>query len=101
MSSKQRTSAVGLSNDCEPASQQTRQNALEAAYEANGRHDPAHPQHGLYTGLMVVEEPQPTIEDQLAAWWRSSYPTATLNAQTGQMMAAFGAWLLEQQRQAQ
>lgn len=98
MSSQERTSAAGLSSDCEPASQQARQDALEAAYEADGRHDPAHPQHGLYTGLMVVEEPQPTIEDQLADWWRSSYPKATLNAQTAALMAAFGAWLLEQRK---
>lgn len=83
---------------CHPVEQQQRQEALEAAYEADGRHDPHHPRHATYTGLAQVPA-APTIEEQLATWWRSSYPSASLNAQTGAMMCAFGAWLLEQHRQ--
>lgn len=98
MSPEERTSAAAAETPCDPVVQQARQDALDAAYEADGRHDPAHPQHGLYTGLMAVEAPQPSIEDQLAAWWRASYPKATLNAQTAALMAAFGAWLLEQRK---
>ena len=30
---------------------QARQDKLEALYTADGRHDPAHPLHGVYTGL--------------------------------------------------
>jgi len=37
-----------MNHDCE---QQAVQDRLEALYEADGRHDPAHPMHGLYTGL--------------------------------------------------
>ena len=88
-----------MNPDCHPVEQQARQNALDAAYLADPRSsDPSHPYYSTYTGLMTTE-PQPeavSLEDQLAAWWRSSYPNATLNAQTGQMMVAFGAWLLEQ-----
>ena len=109
MSSQERTSAASLPNACDPQAQQARQDALDAAYEADPRAtDPTHPQHALYTGLVAAQQeacllsaPAPTIEDQLAAWWRSSYPNASLNAQTGQMMCAFGAWLLEQREQAQ
>lgn len=38
---------------CSPTEQQARQEQLEALYEADGRHDPAHPAHGLYTGLVA------------------------------------------------
>ena len=37
--------------DCDPAEQNARQDQLEAWYQADGRHDPAHPMHCLYTGL--------------------------------------------------
>lgn len=40
--------------DCHPVEQQARQDQLDALYEANGRHDPAHPAHATYTGLMAV-----------------------------------------------
>lgn len=87
-----------MESPCNPVEQQARQDALDAAYKADGRNDPAHPQHGVYSGLMTAQEPQPSIEDQLAVWWRASYPKATLNAQSAALMAAFGAWLLEQRK---
>ena len=92
-----------MSNACDPTVQQARQDALDAAYLTDGRDNPAHSHHALYTGLMVTDPAptSPSLEDQLAAWWRQSYPNATLNAQTGQMMCAFGAWLLEQRENAQ
>ena len=37
--------------DCCPIEQDAIQAQLEAWYEADGRHDPAHPMHCLYTGL--------------------------------------------------
>lgn len=37
--------------DCDPQEQNARQAQLEAWYEADGRTDPSHPMHGLYTGL--------------------------------------------------
>lgn len=39
-----------------PINQQLRQDVLEAMYKADGRHDPGHPMHGLYTGLAQIEE---------------------------------------------
>lgn len=52
-----------MNRDCDPTEQQERFERLEALYEADGRHDPAHPMHASYTGLMrqqqeVVEPPQ-------------------------------------------
>ncbi len=91
-----------MNHDCHPVEQQARQDALDAAYEADGRHDPAHPHHCTYTALMTVEPEAtaaPSLEDQLAAWWRQSYPNATLNPQTGALMVAWASWLLEQQHQ--
>ncbi|NBW63597.1 MAG: hypothetical protein EBR33_10805 [Synechococcaceae bacterium WB4_1_0192] len=43
-----------MNPDCNPIEQQARQDRLDALYEANGRHDPAHPAHATYTGLMVA-----------------------------------------------
>lgn len=43
-------------NDCDPIEQLARQERLEALYEADGRHDPEHPMHGLYTGLHQQQE---------------------------------------------
>lgn len=40
-----------MMKDCDPIEQNQRQDLLEAWYEADGRHDRSHPQHGLYTGL--------------------------------------------------
>lgn len=40
-----------MSSDCNPIEQQARQDQLDALYEADGRHDPAHPDHATYTGL--------------------------------------------------
>jgi hypothetical protein len=87
-------------SDCHPIEQQARQDALDAAYAADGRHDPQHPCHSTYTALMSTEPEAPaapSLEDQLAAWWRQSYPNATLNPQTGQMMVAWATWLLAEQ----
>lgn len=36
----------------------------------------------------------PTLEDLLAEWWRDSYPSSSLNPQTGRTMVAFAAWVL-------
>ena len=36
---------------CDPQEQNARQAQLEAWYEADGRTDPSHPMHSLYTGL--------------------------------------------------
>lgn len=37
--------------DCHPVDQDKVQDQLEAWYEQDGRHDPGHPMHALYTGL--------------------------------------------------
>jgi hypothetical protein len=42
-------------NDCDPNEQLARQNRLEDLYEADGRDNPDHPMHGLYTGLHQQE----------------------------------------------
>lgn len=90
-----------MSSSCNPIVQQARQNALDAAYFADGRDNPKHPHHSTYTALMSAFVPAtPSLEDLLAEWWRSSYPNSTLNAQTGAMMCAFAAWILEQQERA-
>jgi hypothetical protein len=44
-----------MSNDCNAIEQQAVQDRLDALYEADGRHDPSHPMHGLYTGLIITE----------------------------------------------
>lgn len=38
---------------CDPVVQQQRQDALEQLYAADGRHDPAHPLHALFSGLVM------------------------------------------------
>ena len=43
-------------NNCDPTQQQAVQDRLEALYEADGRHDPAHPMHGLFTGLVAGQQ---------------------------------------------
>jgi hypothetical protein len=40
-----------MNHDCDPTEQLARQQQLEAWYEADGRHDHAHPDHSIYTGL--------------------------------------------------
>lgn len=42
--------------DCDPIEQQKRYEKLEALYEADGRHDPAHPMHSIYTGLVDQQQ---------------------------------------------
>ena len=49
-------------NPCHPAEQQARQDELDRFYEADGRHDPAHPHHATYTGLVATPEPSPATE---------------------------------------
>lgn len=47
--------------DCDPIEQQAIQDRLEAWYEEDGRQDPGHPMHCLYTGLankFGQQEPQ-------------------------------------------
>lgn len=46
-----------MDNPCDPISQQQRQDALETRYAEDGRHDPDHPLHCLYTGLAAGLEP--------------------------------------------
>lgn len=45
-----------MNPDCNPIEQQARQDQLDALYEADGRHDPAHPQHSTYTGLVAGDQ---------------------------------------------
>lgn len=45
-----------MNTDCNPIEQQARQDQLEEIYEADGRHDPAHPMHATYTGLVAQQE---------------------------------------------
>jgi hypothetical protein len=40
-----------VSSDCNPTEQQARQGHLDALYLADGRDNPDHPMHALYTGL--------------------------------------------------
>jgi hypothetical protein len=42
-------------NNCDPTEQLARQQQMEDWYEADGRHDPTHPQHGFYTGLRIAD----------------------------------------------
>jgi hypothetical protein len=42
--------------NCNPIEQQARQDQLDALYEADGRHEPTHPMHNLYTGLMAQQQ---------------------------------------------
>lgn len=41
---------------CDPIEQQARQDQLDELYAADGRHDPAHPGHATYTGLVAQQE---------------------------------------------
>ena len=45
-------------NNCDPTQQQAVQDRLEQLYADDGRHDPAHPMHGLYTGLTQAAQQQ-------------------------------------------
>ena len=47
-----------MNHDCNPIEQQAVQDRLEALYEADGRHDPAHAMHCLYTGLAQAAQQQ-------------------------------------------
>ena len=52
--------------------QQARQDRLDEAYAADGRHDPGHPRHATYTGLMA---PAQTLQENdpsrvTATWMR-------------------------------
>lgn len=43
-------------NNCDPTQQQAVQDRLEQLYADDGRHDPAHPMHGLFTGLVAGQQ---------------------------------------------
>ena len=47
-----------MNHDCNPIEQQAVQDRLEALYEADGWHDPAHPMHALYYALERLQEVQ-------------------------------------------
>lgn len=47
-----------MTRNCDPTEQQERFERMEALYEADGRHDPAHPDHGIYSGLMRQQQEQ-------------------------------------------
>ena len=40
-----------MDNPCDPIVQQQRQDELDQRYAEDGRHDPTHPFHAVYTGL--------------------------------------------------
>jgi hypothetical protein len=42
-----------MNQDCNPIEQTARQEQLEQLYLADGRDNPEHPYHGLYTGLVA------------------------------------------------
>jgi hypothetical protein len=48
--------------------QQARQNRLDELYHQDGRHEPSHPMHGLYTGLVMTAStttsPQNAMTDE-------------------------------------
>ena len=48
---------------CNPLIQQARQDRLDALYEQDGRHDPAHPAHQTYTGLWVDYGNEPCTDE--------------------------------------
>ena len=61
--------------DCNPIEQQARQDQLEALYEADGRDNPEHPLHCLYSGLVAGQIEQlaaPVLGDYREAWDMSS-----------------------------
>jgi hypothetical protein len=40
-----------MTRDCDPVEQTLRQDRLDDLYSKDGRHDPSHPLHSVYTGL--------------------------------------------------
>jgi hypothetical protein len=50
-------------NPCNPIEQQAVQDRLEALYEADGRHDPDHPMHCLYCGLVAGQEQKQEVSE--------------------------------------
>ena len=52
-----------MNPDCNPIEQQAVQYRLEQLYTADGRHDPAHPMHCLYTGLVQAAGEQEDSND--------------------------------------
>ena len=47
------------------AAQQARQDRLEELYHQDGRHEPSHPMHGLYTGLVQTTSTTTPQEDAM------------------------------------
>ena len=65
-----------MNPDCNPVEQTGRQERLEELYAADGRHNPAHSRHGLYTGLMEQDragQREELIRNAFTAWWTDSY----------------------------
>lgn len=65
-----------------PATEQAKQDHLDALYEADGRGNPEHPLHGLYTGLAQAEKQRERQEQRRSellelflAWWKDCYGT--------------------------
>ena len=46
-------SSASLHRSIEPMLEARRQRYIDTLYELDGRHDPAHPQHARYTGLLA------------------------------------------------
>jgi hypothetical protein len=61
------TPTNGTSPDCCPVEQLERQNYLERLYAIDGRHDPEHPSHGLYTNLLTERTAQLLATDRTGA----------------------------------
>lgn len=71
---------VNLLASINPLDECVKQAHLESLYEADGRHDPAHPFHALYTGLFVADQRRKRKEarrDEIRqiflTWWKESY----------------------------
>ena len=44
---------MAMNPDCNPIEQQARQDELDRLYAEDNRHNPEHPMHSLYTGLVA------------------------------------------------
>lgn len=76
--------------------QQARQILLDSLYMSSGRNDPAHPMHGLYTGLVVDQWTEERVRQAFLDWWAQSYAMKPgVHAITTHV--AFGQYLLSLQ----
>jgi len=70
--------------------QQARQDHLEELYDQDGRHEPSHPMHGLYTGLVQhTPTPQEEFMDDFAIF---SLPKATIAIRKSSIHAFYPAF---------